>query len=187
MKHTKKMTAVVLSLLLIFCMGAGGTLAYLIDKHGPVVNEFQTANVTPTILETFNKKTKENVRIKNSGNANAYVRVAVVASWQISDGVLYGDELELDKNYILEGGSSKWFQASDGFYYYKDPVAPGGETEILFAKATPMGDLPEGCKLHIEIVANTIQSDWNGTDVTKHPAAQHWGVTVNADGTISKS
>lgn len=190
MNNSKKMTAVVVSLLLILCLGAGGTLAFLIDTKEPVVNEFQPANVTPTIVETFNGKTKENVKIKNSGNANAYIRVAVVASWQVSDGVLYGKVPQLGEDYTMTPNLEKdgWFYCeNDGFYYYSKAVAPGGETGILIQNAAPIADkAPEGCTLHIEIVAQTIQSDWSSSDLAQHPAAQHWGVTVAADGNISK-
>ena len=76
-----------------------------------------------------------------------------------------------------------WFE-KDGFYYYKNPVAPD---------ATPVTDLigkdgitlveyndADGGKQVIEVIAEAIQSV--PTDVVKNK----WNVTVNADGTISK-
>lgn len=203
MKNRKKMTAVVVSLLLILCMGAGGTLAYLIDKTDPKINTFEAGYVEPTIHEEFpDHQVKSNVKIENTGNVDAYIRAALVVTWQKKGEngetyiAPYAPVLRTDYSMTLnipenagreDNVDGSWFLAADGFYYFSKAVAPDKLTDTLVVEAKQEKANADGYTLHLEILSSTIQSDWNGTDVTKHPAAQHWGVTVNADGTISKS
>ena len=47
-----------------------------------------------------------------------------------------------------------------------------------------MGDATDGCKQQVTILAQAIQAE--GVDAEgKRPVELAWGVTVNADGTIS--
>lgn len=199
MKNRKKMTAVVVSLLLILCLGAGGTLAFLIDRQGPVVNEFQPANVTPDIQEEFpNHEVKSDVKIQNTGNVDGFIRAALVVTWQKKGengetyiapyapvlGTDYSMTLNIPENAGREDNvDGSWFRAADGFYYFSKAVKPNNYTDVLVTEAKQIKANADGYTLHLEILSSAIQSDWSGDGT--HPAAQHWGVTVNGS-TISK-
>lgn len=191
MKNRKKMTAVVVSLLLILCLGAGGTLAFLIDRQGPVVNEFQPANVTPDIQEEFlNNEVKSDVKIQNTGNVDGFIRAALVATWQKKGEngetyiAPYAPVLNEDYTMTLKLENGGWFYCEeDGFYYFSKAVKPNNYTDVLVTEAKQIKANADGYTLHLEILSSAIQSDWSGDGT--HPAAQHWGVTVNGS-TISK-
>lgn len=48
----KKIVPVVLALVLVLCLGVGGTLAYLVASSGPVVNTFTYGDINITLKET---------------------------------------------------------------------------------------------------------------------------------------
>ena len=86
MKKTKRILLLALVVAILAC-GVGGTIAYLITNTGSVVNTFQPAYVTSQVNEDFNNggTTKSNVTITNTGNVSAYIRAAIVITWQDAD------------------------------------------------------------------------------------------------------
>ena len=175
---TKQPVALV-ALLLLLCCTVAGTLAYLVDKTPEVKNTFEPAKVTTSVLEDpFDGVTKKNVRIKNTGNIPAYIRVAVVANWIDKDGNVYGGETPTEgTNYKLVPANG-WFEGSDGYFYYPTAIAAQNETPVLFKEVTQSG-APDGCSLRLTILADGIQSE------PADAVTQAWGVTVT-NGTISK-
>lgn len=177
---TKKPVALV-ALLVLLCCTVAGTLAYLVDKTPEVKNTFEPAKVTTAVDETFDGTTKSNVKIQNTGNIDAYIRVAVVANWIDEDGNVYGGATPVEGvNYTELNPENGWFEASDGYFYYPKAVAAQGETPVLFSTITQSG-APEGCHLRLTILADGIQSE------PADAVTQAWGVTVANDGTISKN
>lgn len=181
MKHiNKKVILLAVSLMLIFSAAIGGTVAYLIDQTGSITNTFTPANVTPHINEDFNGSVKNNVKITNTGDIPAYIRVKVVVTWKNGNDV-YGVAPARGTDYIWTmPENSKWF-LKDGFYYYSEPVAAQGTTELLFTECKPLaGRAPEGYNLSVDIHAQAIQST---------PAAaveEAWKVvTVGSDGKLT--
>ena len=71
--------------------------------------------------------------------------------------------------------------ASDGYYYYKNPVAAGGETGVLISSCTAVqGKAPVGYGLNVEILCTAIQS--TPTDFV----TERWqAVTVNSVGELT--
>ena len=156
---TKKPVALV-ALLLLLCCTVAGTLAYLVDKTPEVKNTFEPAKVTTSVLEDpFDGVTKKNVRIKNTGNIPAYIRVAVVANWANSAGDVYGGAVPTEgTDYTAPVLQNGWIKVGD-YYYYTSAVPAGSSTGTLFA---PIEQL-KTCKdtnygLQITILADGIQS-----------------------------
>lgn len=175
---TKKPVALV-ALLVLLCCTVAGTLAYLVDKTPEVKNTFEPAKVTTKVEEKFDGITKSEVKIKNTGNINAYIRVAVVANWIDKDGNVYGGAMPTEgTNYELKLANG-WFEGSDGYFYYPTAIAAQAETPALFEPIIQKG-APDGCSLRLTILADGIQSD------PADAVTQAWGVTVANDGTISK-
>lgn len=172
MNKTKTILALALVALLLTC-AVGGTLAYLVTQTNAVINTFTPGKVTVSVEDTVSGNVKKDVQIENTGNTTAYIRVAVVANWVKNDKVVapWNDYNSLN---VME----TWDLGSDGYYYYKQPVAAGASVKLLESYTAEGG--PEGAHLEMTIVAQGIQSE---------PASvvqNAWGVTVDDDGTISK-
>lgn len=183
---TKKPVALV-ALLVLLCCTVAGTLAYLVDKTPEVKNTFEPAKVTTKVEEKFDGITKSEVKIKNTGNINAYIRVAVVANWANSAGDVYGGAVPTDKgdkkDYDLTlKANNGWIKGADGYYYYIHPVAPKESTTAIFEDITQLTDDPaEGYGLQITILADGIQSEPGTTVVSVWKSV----TDVNTDKTLS--
>ena len=106
--------------------------------------------VNVTIDDDVNGYVKKNVVITNTGNVDAYIRANITANWYGTtdagiEGVAAGytdatrttfvAPWELNyptgDNYdgeFTELPGTDWIYAKDGYFYYKNPVAPGAET-----------------------------------------------------------
>lgn len=192
---------------ILCCIVSSITLAYVFTQTEPVDNTFNPAKVACAVVEDNGTpitgsivntgSSKQNVQIKNTGDTDAYIRVAVVVNWMNADGTrvwatkpveaVEGADGDYTITYNLEDG---WFDGGDGFYYYSkavSPTSPNNLTEILISNAALMSGVtaPVGTDntqyyLSIEIVASAIQSTPAST------VQKQWGVTVAGDGTISK-
>ena len=71
-----------LTLVLLIGSGIGMTVGFLSTRTEPVQNDFTYGKVSCEVLETFDKENnryiKRDVRIKNTGNTSAYIRVLLV-------------------------------------------------------------------------------------------------------------
>lgn len=168
---TKKPVALV-AILVLLCCAVAGTVAYLVTSTGPVTNTFTPASVTTQVEEEFNGTTKSNVRIKNTGNIDAYIRVAVIVNWADDKGNVSGTPVK-DSDYVMDLNidtgtttNAPWFKGSDGYYYCKTAVKSVKQdtkncyTPVLIKsciKATG-AQAPAGYDLQVTILADGIQS-----------------------------
>ena len=171
-------TVLLMAILVLIGVVAGSTVAYLIDTTGQVANTFEYAKVSCEITENFDKTTKSNVQVKNTGTISAYIRAAVVANWIDVDGNIAASVPE-GYSYDLTCSSGSWAQGKDGFFYYLLPVAPGASTEgNLLTCTVTCPETPE-YTLSVEVLAEAIQST---------PASavnEAWNVAVDGDGKLS--
>ena len=165
----------------------GGSLAWLTASSEPVVNSFTQGTVPIDIPEKFENGVKENVRISNDGNVDAYARAKIGVTWK---SLIDEDEVSAatpvpDADYTMTMGEG-WFQGEDGFWYCKAKVPAGAESAVLIkeAKKTAEAAVPEGFDLSVEILAQSIQADGLKDGVPMVVAAG-WPVTVGSDGTLS--
>lgn len=181
--RAKRKTALLVSLILLFTMTMGATVAFLIDQTQEEKNVFTPAEVPPTIVEKFENNVKENVRVTNLGDVDAYIRAAIVVTWQDTQGnvapVVPGED-----DYTLEISTTDGWSAkqADGYYYYLSPVAANDPksdadtTGVLISKATQNVEM-DGYTLSIEILAQTIQVE--GTDAKgNRPIELAWNVDI---------
>ncbi len=186
-KNMKKKALLTMSVVLLLLVAVGTTLAYIFTKTDPVVNTFTPSKVacavvengsitenTDGIVETGNTKT--NVQIKNIGDTDAYIRVAVVVNWMSADGTklwatkpvksINGTDGDYTITYSLKADG--WIDGGDGYYYYTQPVAKSDLTDILITNAAqltqkgPVGTDNTQYYLSIEIVASAIQAKGMG-------------------------
>lgn len=182
-----------LTLVLLIGSGIGMTVGFLSTRTEPVQNDFTYGKVSCEVLETFGKENnryiKRDVRIKNTGNTRAYIRVLLVFTWKDAEGNVYVNKPQINEDYQINPDiSNGWsiYQNSIGTYsyYYKYPVAAGGVTPNLIDSLIqiPGAVGPENGKyaLSVEIVADAVQAE------PADAVTDAWdGATVDAEGTLT--
>lgn len=165
-----RLTALLLSMVLLIVIAIGGTVAYLVTKDEPIKNTFTPSHVACEVTEKFNGAVKENVNVQNTGNTEAYIRVKLV-TYRVNDqGKHIGGTAAIPNftpgaNWVLH----------DGYYYYTLPVKPGEKPENdLIDKMTLTGSYADadGGKQVIEVMAEAIQSG------PQQAVGQAWGVSI---------
>ncbi|MGM9640420.1 MAG: hypothetical protein ACI3V3_03555 [Faecousia sp.] len=135
----------------------GGTVAYLVTNSGQVKNTFQPSRVACAVDETFANNVKSDVKIQNTGDTTAYIRAAVVVTWQDENGNVSAIPVKAS-DYNINWTKENWVE-DGGYYYYKAPVTPGESTKVLFTDCKPLVPAPvEGYTLCVEILADAVQS-----------------------------
>lgn len=177
--RAKKPLAALVALVLILGAVVGGTLAYLAARTDAIVNTFNPAKVDITVDEKFNGKTKENVKITNTGDTDVYIRATYVVTWKDTDGNVYPEQPQPEVDYNISLNPEQgWFNYK-GYYYYTAPVAPLASTGVLIDLCTPVeGRAPEGYTLSVNVLASAIQS------VPAEAVGQAWGVSI-APGSVT--
>lgn len=178
----KRLVLLITSLSILFVLAVGTTLAYLFTQTEPIVNTFTPSTVGIDIDEKIDKNVKENVKIKNTGDIDVYVRAIVVVSWKDKDGNVYATAPVEGTDYNATWTKDGWVE-KDGVYYYTSPVKPGEYTGILLTECKPVEDeeAPEGYNLSVEILSSAIQAE--PTDAVEDA----WPVKVDKDGKLSIS
>ena len=202
-RYINKKSIIITSVVLLLWVVVGTTLAYVFTETEPVENTFTPSRVSCAVVENGKEPvsgslvnigtSKENVQIKNTGDTDAYIRVAVTVNWVNADGTrVWAQKPIQNTDYTITYNLSKdgWFYGGDGFYYFSkavSPDSPNNLTDILISNAALMSGVtaPVGTDntkyyLSIEIVASAIQSTPAST------VSNQWGVTVSDAGTISK-
>ncbi len=150
-------TFVVLASVLVLAIGlVGTTLAWIFTSTEEINNIFNPAKVTTSVEESFNGQVKNDVKVKNTGNIDAYLRAMVVVNWQDGNGNVKAAKSD---DYTITWKLDGWVKQGE-YYYYTSPVAPGGLTKELFTECKPLVEAPEeGYELCVEILADGIQSE----------------------------
>ena len=120
-KLNKRSLILLVSFVAVLTITVSSTLAYIAVKTGSLTNIFHPAAVSVELTQNGNDYT-----IKNVGNVDVYVRVAVVAK---QDGQ---GEVELD-TLVTQFTGDNWEKASDGFWYYTQMLASNAETTFTIA------------------------------------------------------
>ena len=160
-KASKKSLILLTALALLLCVSVGGTLAYLFDRTDLVKNTFTPAKVTTFVEEKLENGVKKDVAIKNTGDTTAYLRAAVVVTWQNANGDVWGTAPVLNTDYTIAFDlNNGWQKGADGFYYWTQPVAKGASTGVLITTCQPISSAtpPEGYALCVEILGSGVQS-----------------------------
>ena len=173
-KMHKKNRNIVLIVTLCLCIvgcAVDSVYAYLKANTDTLTNEFAPAKVSCLVEETFLDGIKSDVKVRNTGNIDAYIRVAVVATFETADGKVLAAAPKENVDYAVTWGASGWTKGADGYWYYTGAVAPDALTEPLIETASAIS-VPDGYQLNIQIVAAAIQS------APETVAETAWDVTV---------
>lgn len=166
-----------ITLVLVFCLVAG-TVAYLI-KQNSIKNQFVMGEVKTDVIESFdaNNNIKQDVSIKNIGNVPSYIRATITISWKDKDGnILEGIPKESEDYSIKFSESSNWLKGNDGYYYYRTPVEPDNNTDILIKECEQIKEYGDKI-LEVSILNQAIQSE------PSKAVIETWGVEID-NGTI---
>lgn len=185
----KKGGMLVLSLLLSAGLITAATWGFYSAQSNHKINPFLPMTVTDIEIDEPNGTdyvmqgdgtvTTKKVIIENpDGNAKkpVFIRVMAVPSIKDKQGGYLNKEVTIDPSTVF---NEEWTY-SDGFYYYKFPVMPGGKTTELFKNSTVKLNcsLQEGEYVQLDIIADTVQATANGgeTDtITTQFAKEAWG------------
>lgn len=159
-KH--KSVIIVLSIILLVCIGVGATLAYFANSTGPVINTFQSGTVGAEIYEKKTDTAKTVIQVKNTGSVPVYVRVRLVSYFEDRS----GNVLPQDSVSVFFTSGDNW-EYSNGYYYYKLPVGAGDSTGNLLGSQLAMSE-----NQVIEVLADTVQA--TPADAVKAV----WGITA---------
>ena len=171
----KKKVNVAVIAVLFLCIIAGtvgGVYAYLTAKTDPISNEFVPAKVSCLVEEDFAEGVKSNVKVRNTGNIDAYMRAVVVATFVSEDGKVLATAPKESVDYFIQWGDDGWIKGQDGYWYHTKPVKPEETTVPLIESAYELS-VPDGYRLHLQILATGVQSD------PTIAVQEAWGVSVN--------
>lgn len=186
----RKSLIIAVSSTLAAALIAGGTIAYFIAQPVKAVNTFTKGTISCEIVENFDNSVKKDVRVHNTGSAEAFIRVKLVPSWENEAGEAVAKSASLNDLNITWNSSkaADWIDGKDGYYYFKSKVSPDDHdsenfndcTSILIDKATVNN--ANGFKMNLNVLAEAIQS---GPDDAVKSA---WKVVkVGSDGKLEAS
>lgn len=129
-----------------------------------------TDEIDVTVTDEVNGNVKSNVVITNTGNMPEYIRAAIVGCWCDDEGNIVAGWTKDEGTFDGLANSTYWYTGADGYYYYRDPVAPGAATPTALFTTYTAPDAPEeGAHLEITITAQAVIAD-------KAVANGAWGI-----------
>ena len=143
-----RLTAIVLATVTLLALAVGGTIAWIKADTTPVQNTFTYASVTTTVEEELDGNVKKDVRAKNTGDIDAFIRIKLVPYRTNAERQRIGGDATLDS-----------FTIGADWKYYTKPVAPGEYTgfltrEIVLKTYTDA----DGGYQSLDVMAEAIQS-----------------------------
>ena len=181
----RKLNRKLLFLLLTAFLLANATVVYAYTMHHTqdLVNTFLPARVDSEVVEKFDGNAKSEIKIQNTSNEEAYLRMKIITYWQDSKGNIVA---MAPKPLAIDHDDAHWF-LQDGYYYYKHPVPAGATTPHNLLKAsiemTVKTEVVNGVTYTyypvVEIVSEAFQSR------PANAVESNWGVTVGSTGDIS--
>ncbi len=159
-KKTKKtffglsLSSIIAAVLLV-----GVTVAFLASEAVQKSNVFVPGFVDCEVGEEFDGLQKTSIKIQNTGNTEAYIRVDFATYYQAVTGSVIGETATMPEFTLAPG----WAQGADGSYYYKYPVAPGEYTGELLGSPITLNQIEDGegnvtANQTIEVFASAIQA-----------------------------
>lgn len=115
-------SGLLLGVVLVLTLHGKATLALFSDQEN-VVNTGKAGLVQTQVEEKVEGLKKLDIKVRNTGTADAYVRMAVKMPEKLPEG------LSLT---TVKSNSSNWTDGGDGYFYYNEILAAGVTTENLY-------------------------------------------------------
>ena len=167
--------------------------AFMVHKTDVFSNQLITRTVECKVHEIVEGNSKTSIKVQNTGEIKAYLRVRVLTYWEDSKGNTVGLPISMPSFNV---DTNNWIaDSNEHTYYYVLPVEPNEFTEELFAsnqkitlatKSEEVNGVVYDYFQVVEIIAEAIQAE-GITDTGNIPAVENaWGVTV-VDGKITSA
>lgn len=186
----KKRRSSLFFIAIIFALIAtcGSIFAYMFKQTEIKENNITPASVSCTVTEVINKdqetqevvnenvSEKNSIKVKNTGNIDAYLRVRLVSYWikEIDGELKIIPKASVVPEFNVAEG---WLKGSDNIYYYQYPIKPGESTGELLASVIYLAE-EDDTRQAIEVFAEAIQSKPDSSVIDS------WHVEVNDEGII---
>lgn len=178
-------------LLMVMMVGIGivfstTTYAYMVSETETISNEFDPAQVSCQVTETFENNVKSSITVKNTGDIDAYIRVRLVSYWVDAEGKIVSEPSKTGEELIKlikadeDEGEILWIADSpNDTYYYKNKVSIEAETSNLLTESSiTLMPNEKGYRQVVEVFAEAIQAE------PAKAAESAWNVKIT-DGKIS--
>ena len=174
--------------LVVLCLSlmAAGTAAYFTARD-TAHNVITTGNVNIRVEELTDQKDAQGnpipfedpvgilpsaevskiVQVKNTGSADAWVRIRLVPGFRMSPKYAPAD-FQPDPDLLIQDLDLRHWKLKDGWYYYQGALGSGKTTEPLLksVKFSPdIGNEYQECKFTLDVQAQAVQVKNNGTTV----------------------
>ncbi len=179
-----------LSAVLVLAAAAIGVTVAFMFKKTEVNNSFEAGKVSCEVYELFddaeysdgihNGNRKNSIKVKNTGNTDAYIRIKLVSYWVDFDGNVVGIPSK-PLNLELKNG---WFEGESQTYYYNKAISPESFTEILCSPIILETNQDINGKTvyqKVDVFAEAIQSS------PKKAAELSWNITVDENGILKNN
>lgn len=168
-KRSHPRAVLLLAAAIALSLAIGGTLAYLLDQDTPITNTFTPSHVGGKITEDFDGTVKQHVKVQNTGDTEAYIRVCLV-SYRVNEA---GQRIGGNADIPSFTPGTGWVCHTDGYYYYTKPVQPNAFTSELIDSITLVEYTDaDGGRQVLEVLAEAIQSG------PAQAVGQAWGVSI---------
>ncbi|MCI8949801.1 MAG: hypothetical protein HFG49_07120 [Lachnospiraceae bacterium] len=158
----KRFLLAMITVMLLGASATGTSLAYLAAGTNEITNQFEGAAVKGAVEESFNNFIKKDVTVKNTGDTDAYVRVALIPNWVDSKGEIYRETPKAEDYKLVISEGNGWSLGSDGFYYYTQKVDPGAHTTVLVELCEPSAEKKDEngnqLQFQLHVAASLIQA-----------------------------
>lgn len=160
-KFNKKSLALLIAAALLLTIAVSGTVAFLVDSTGSLVNTFTPTEVGTTITDEVKTGAKETIIINNpSGDKKiaVYVRVAIVGNWVKNVNgteMIVSPATATDLSFELGEG---WVK-SGNYYYYTKAVEPDASTTDLLRTSIQATTKDDGSYLVVTVLHQSIQAE----------------------------
>lgn len=179
----KRSSKIILALVIAVSVAAVGTTLAFMFRKAAAKNSFVPASVTCKVYERFEGGTytegehdgtrKTDIKVENTGNIEAYIRLRLVSYWRDADGNTVGVPSVMPNVSLYD--NSGWMRGSDDTYYYTLPVKPEELTPVLCRTIMLETSADaDGNTVYqtLEVFAEAIQSS------PDNAVEKAWGVTV---------
>ena len=164
----RKPLGLIVALALILCVALGGTVAWL-THQASITNTMVPGSVPVKISENIDNtnKIKNQIFFTNTGNVQAYLRVAVISN-TLEEGAIKPGTSSSDVPY----DSELWQKIGD-YYYYRGIVEPNGTVNLLSGGTIGFSNS------EVVVMAQTVQA--LGTIGSGTASQALWGHTCTYD------
>lgn len=168
-------TIVPVAILVVALVLCGTVLAYMFRQTEYEDNSFTPANVSCEVAEEFDGVQKKSIKVQNTGNIDAYLRVRLVSYWVDSAENIVAKPSPMPEITLAEG----WIKGSDNTYYYPTAVAQNGFTGELLSEPILLEKNENGYLQVVEVFAEAIQSK------PANAVQTSWNVSMDSNANIT--